>query len=395
MLRDFLSRTVAQYSWTELADDDASIRALGRPLSALQFPIVILPDGDLLEAPDPTTLARRLGWVAEASARVYDLSIYGAGPAGLSAAVYAASEGVRVAVIERDAVGGQAGSSSLIENYLGFPQGIPGAELAERARQQAVKFGAELLLMREGGDGGMVDGHLRVALSNGSLMTSRANICATGVRWRRLGLHEEERYFGAGLYYGAGAGEAPQCAGEHVVVVGGANSAGQAAMNLAQHAASVTVLVRSPSLSKNMSAYLVDRLTHHPAVTILPNTQVTRLLGDERITGVETRTDAGDDNSLFATRVFICIGGDANTEWAAGTDLARDNHGLLLTGPDLTDQMLDGVWTRERRPFTLETSIPGFFAVGDVRHGSIKRVASAVGEGALAVSYVHRFLAGE
>jgi thioredoxin reductase (NADPH) len=393
VLRDFLSRSVAQYTWTELISDHDCLQALGVPLDGLRLPVVQLPGGERLEAPDPAALATRLGWVVRPSTDVYDLSIYGAGPAGLSAAVYAASEGLRVAVIERDAVGGQAGSSSPIENQLGFPTGISGAELAERARQQAVRFGAELLQMRAGLEGAFTDGLLRVDLSDGSVMTSRSNICATGIRWRRLGLDDEERFFGAGLYYGSGTGEAPQCRGEDVVVVGGANSAGQTTMNLSQYAEKVTLLVRGPEVSRNMSAYLVDRIAAQPNVEVRTGTSISRLVGDGAIRAIDVRTRAGATVEIPATRVFVCIGGEANTEWAENSDLNRDEHGLLLTGSDLSPEMLKGTWPLVRRPFDLETNVPGFFAIGDVRKGSIKRVASAVGEGALAVSYVHRFLA--
>ena len=393
ILRDFLSRTVAKYTWTELTNDQACIEALGVPLDRLRLPVVYLPGGERLEAPDPAALATRLGWVVRPSTDVYDLSIYGAGPAGLSAAVYAASEGLHVAVIERDAVGGQAGYSSLIENYLGFPAGISGAELAERARQQAVRFGAELLQMRAGLEGRFSDGLLRVNISDGSVMQSRSNICATGVRWRRLGLDGEERFFGAGLYYGSGAGEAPQCAGEEVIVVGGANSAGQTTMHLAQYADKVTLLIRGPNISQGMSAYLVDRIAAQPNVEVRTGGSISRLVGDRAISAIEVRTPEGDTVGLPATRVFVCIGGEANTEWAESTNLIRDQHGLFPTGNDLTPEMLNDTWHLERRPFDLETNVPGFFAIGDVRKGSIKRVASAVGEGALAVSYVHRFLA--
>jgi thioredoxin reductase (NADPH) len=393
VLRDFLSRTVDQYTWTEINNDLECVEALGVPLDMVRLPAVHLPNGERLEAPDPALLANRLGWVTQPTTDVYDLSIYGAGPAGLSAAVYAASEGLRVAVIEREAVGGQAGASSLIENYLGFPRGISGAELAERARQQAVKFGAELLQMRAGLEGNFTEGILKVDLSDGSVMRSRSNICATGVRWRRLGVPEEERFFGAGLYYGSGIGEAPQCAGEEVIVVGGANSAGQAAMNLAGHAARVTLLVRGTELSQKMSAYLVERITAQPNIDVRMRTEITELVGNRTLTSVRARTTGDTDVPIDATRVFVCIGGSANTEWAEGSRLVRDEDGLFLTGNDLTPGHLDGRWDLDRRPFDLETSTAGFFAIGDVRRGSIKRVASAVGEGALAVSYVHRFLA--
>jgi len=224
-------------------------------------------------------------------------------------------------------------------------------------------------------------------------MTSRSNICATGVRWRRFGLDDEQKFFGAGLYYGSGTSEAPQCVGEQVVVVGGANSAGQATMNLSRHAGKVTLLVRGSELSTNMSAYLVDRLAAQPNVEVRTGTSISRLIGDQTITAVEVRTRTGERAELVATRIFVCIGGEANTEWAEGSELIRDEHGLFLTGNDLSPELLQGNWPLQRRPFDLESSVPGFFAIGDVRKGSIKRIASAVGEGALAVSYVHRFLA--
>ena len=358
VLRDFLSRTVAHFTWTELNNDHECVAALGVPLDRVRLPVVRLPGGEHLEAPDPVALARRLGWVVQPSTDLYDLSIYGAGPAGLSAAVYAASEGLRVAVIERDAVGGQAGASNLIENYLGFPAGISGAELAERARQQAVKFGAELLQMRAGLDGLFSEGLLRVNLSDGTVMASRSNICATGVRWRRLGLDDEDRFFGVGLYYGSGIGEAAQCAGEDVIVVGGANSAGQAAMNLSDYAKQVTLLVRGPELSGNMSAYLVDRIATRPNIRVRTETSISGFIGEGAISGVRVRPAGGDELDFAATRVFVCIGGSANTEWAGGTGLIRDGDGFLLTGSDLSQKLLEGIWPITRRPFDLETSIP-------------------------------------
>ena len=384
VLRDFLSRTVAHFTWTELTNDRDCLEALGVPLGRLQLPVVHLPGGERLEAPDPVALAQRLGWVTRPSADVYDLSIYGAGPAGLSAAVYAASEGLRVAVIERDAVGGQAGSSSLIENYLGFPAGISGAELAERARQQAVKFGADLLQMRAGQQGSFSEGLLRVNLSDGSVLASRSNICATGVRWRRLGLDDEERFFGAGLYHGSGIGEASQCRGEQIVVVGGANSAGQAAMHLSEHADKVTLLVRGPALSRKMSAYLVDRISAQANVEVRTGTWITKLVGDRAISAIEGRTSEGADVEIPAARVFVCIGGAADTEWAEGTPLVRDVDGLFLTGNDLSAEVLDSIWPLVRRPFDLETSVPGFFAIGDVRRSPIPGPGGLTFEGAAA-----------
>nr|WP_228509042.1 FAD-dependent oxidoreductase [Herbiconiux sp. VKM Ac-1786] len=342
--------------------------------------------------PSLAEIATRLGWVEAPKLAEYDLSIYGAGPAGLSAAVYAASEGLRVVVVEREAVGGQAGCSSLIENYLGFPHGIAGADLAERARQQAVEFGAELLMMRAGVQGEFHDGRIHARLADGSTLVARSNICATGVEWRRLGLDREDELLGLGLYYGAGTSEAPECAGEQVFVVGGGNSAGQAVMNLAAHAARVTMLVRGADLSDTLSSYLAMRVMAQPNVDIRLNTRITALHGDDGLTGLTLEDSlTGERQDVAASRVFVCIGGSPDTDWAEATPIVRDRLGYLVTGPDLTAGDL-AAWPLERHPFFLETSVPGSFAAGDVRQNSVKRVASAVGEGAMAVTFAHRYL---
>jgi thioredoxin reductase (NADPH) len=280
-IRDFLARSVVRFEWHPVDTDEEAIREIGEPLDRVQLPLVVLPSGESLAGMSIEEIARALGWIRRPRLAEYDLSIYGAGPAGLSAAVYAASEGLRVVVIEKDVIGGQAGSSSLIENYLGFPHGIRGADLAERSRQQAVDFGAEFLLMREGVRGIFRDGRMYGELADGTPVVAAANICATGIEWRRLGLEGEERLLGAGVYYGAGMSEAPQCAGEHVLVVGGANSAGQAAMNLAAHAASVTMVVRGPALSATMSAYLSNRIGNEPRIRVRTGTRVVGLAGEE------------------------------------------------------------------------------------------------------------------
>ena len=394
-LRDFLQRSVVTYEWIELRCDADCERELAlSDLDNLRLPVVELPDASRMFSPSVAELAARLGWVTQPRLREYDLSIYGAGPAGLSAAVYAASEGLRVVLVERDAIGGQAGSSSLIENYLGFPAGIRGAELAERARQQAVRFGAELLMMREGIKAEFRDHRIHVDLADGSQLVARANICATGVEWRRLRLADEARFLGAGLFYGAGASEAPLCSNEPVVVVGGGNSAGQAVMHLAEHASKVTLLVRDDSLAASVSDYLATRITAHPKVELRFRCEVTGLRGDDGLAGVEfVDGSSGETASLDTRWMFVCIGGVPNTEWARDTAILRDSLGYLKTGPDLLE---DGrpppCWPLERLPYYLETSVPGSFAVGDVRHASIKRVASAVGEGAMAVAFVHRYL---
>jgi thioredoxin reductase (NADPH) len=357
------------------------------------WPVVDLDDGTRLFAPSVEDVASRLGLLARPSLREYDLSIYGAGPAGLSAAVYAASEGLRVIVLEKETVGGQAGYSSLIENYLGFPGGIQGTELAERARQQAIAFGAELLLLR-GGILGHFEGDQMIAdLNDGSTMASRSNICATGVEWRRLNLAREDELLGQGVYYGAGLSEAADCEGEDVVVVGGGNSAGQAVMNLSLHARTVTMLIRGKDLAATLSTYLIDRIRNQPNVRVLFGAAVVTLHGIPSLEGIDiTSSDSGLE-VLSTTRLFICIGGRPDTGWANGTPLERDRLGYLVTGPDLDAAALASHWPLQRAPFFLETNVPGSFAAGDVRKNSIKRVASAVGEGAMAVTFAHRFLA--
>ena len=365
-IRDLLSRSGVVFDWIELAGDDDGRRALG--LSTLDH--VQLLDGVQLFAPTVREVAERLGWMTQPRLREYDLSIYGAGPAGLSAAVYGASEGLRTVLIEREVVGGQAGMSSLIENFLGFPEKISGAELAERAREQAMKFGAEVLLLREGIKAEFRQNRIHVDLADGSGMVARANICATGVEYRRLELANENQLLNAGVYYGAGASEASMCRDEHVIVVGGGNSA------------------------VSLSTYLLVRITQTTNVEILYHAQVTELKGETVLSEVEISDMRDGSKRLIPTRrLFVCIGGVPNTEWAKDTAIVRDEAGYLVTGPDLLRQgRTPECWPLARTPFFLETSVPGSFAAGDVRHGSVKRVASAVGDGAMAVTFVHRYL---
>jgi thioredoxin reductase (NADPH) len=380
-IRDFLSRSVVAYDWVAVEGATA--------------PVCEFPDGERLQSPTVAEVAARLGWITQARLDAYDVSIYGGGPAGLSAAVYAASEGLKTVLVERQAIGGQAGSSSLIENYLGFPQGIAGAELAERARQQAVRFGAEILQLREGVHAVFVDGGIQADLADGSRLLARTNICATGIEWRRLGLDHEARLFGAGLYCGAGSSEAPMCRGETVYIVGGGNSAGQAAVHLSGFAHEVVMLVRGERVTDSLSDYLVRKIAATRNIRVVTNCEVTALEGDrhlERISVCDRLKRTGQ--WLPARHLFVCIGGLPNTDWARDTTLVRDAAGYLVTGADLLQA--DGRferWPLPRPPFHLETSVPGCFAVGDVRHGSIKRVASAAGEGAMAVAFVHQHLA--
>ncbi len=394
-LRDYLQRSVVAFDWVELSSDTDCQTHLGvSDLKNLRLPVVELPDGRRLFAPSLREVAGSLGWVTQPRFKEYDVSIYGAGPAGLSAAVYAASEGLRAVVIERNAVGGQAGSSSLIENYLGFPDGISGAELAERARQQASKFGIEFLMMREGIKAEFHDNRIHVDLADGSHLVARANICATGIEWRRLGLANESQFLGVGLYYGGGASEAPFCAGLDVVVVGGGNSAGQAVMNLAGHATKVTMIVRGKELTAGLSRYLVDRILSHPKIEVRYEAAVTKLEGNGTLQRVDITIHRDEaTESLDTNKLFVCIGGKPNTEWAKDTQIVRDPAGYLVTGSDLLDQgRVPDFWPLQRVPYYLETSVPGSFAAGDVRHRAVNRVASAVGEGAMAVTFVHRYL---
>lgn len=396
-IRDFLSRSVVEYEWIELATDEAAQQLPGiASLNDVKFPICEFPDGTRLFSPGIRDIAERLGWVTKPKLVEYDVSIYGAGPAGLSAAVYAASEGLRTVLIERNAVGGQAGSSSLIENYMGFPAGIRGAALAEQARQQAVKFGAEILHLREGVNAEFRDGRVVVDLADGTHMIARANICATGIEYRRLNLANESRFLGAGIFYGAGASEAPMCVNQTVYVIGGGNSAGQAAMHFAHYADKVVMLVRGSGLAETLSDYLIKKIEMTKKISVMANCEVTALHGEETLQQISVRDrGAGTTQVLDTTRLFICIGGLPNTEWARDTAIIRDKAGYLVTGGDLnTNGRPPDVWKLERPPFYLETSVPGSFAAGDVRHDSVKRVASSVGEGAMAVAFVHRYLAG-
>lgn len=395
-IRDFLSRSVVEFDWIELTNDEDCHRELGlATLSNIRLPVVEFPDGTRMFSPTVREIAQRLGWVTQPRFKEYDLSIYGAGPAGLSAAVYAASEGLRTVLIERHAVGGQAGTSSLIENYMGFPEGIRGAELAERARQQAVKFGVELLLLREGIKAEFRNNRIYVDLADGSKMVAHTNICATGVEYRRLNLPNEDRFLNLGLFYGAGVSEASMCRNRHVLVIGGGNSAGQAVMHFSRYAEKVTMIIRGSTLAATLSHYLVDRIMNISNVEVVFNAQVTGLMGEESLQQVEiTNSSDGSVQIVDTQYLFVCIGGVPNTEWARDTNIMRDDAGYLITGSDLLkDSHLPACWTLERVPYFLETSVPGSFAAGDVRHGSIKRVASAVGEGAMAVTLVHKYLA--
>jgi thioredoxin reductase (NADPH) len=396
-IRDFLYRSDVPFEWIEVNGDQPAGRDAGRKdVSEDKLPVCIFADGTTIERPTVRQVTEKLGWFRNPSRTEYDLAIYGAGPAGLSAAVYSASEGLRTVVIERSAVGGQAGSSPKIENYLGFPEGISGAELAERARRQACRFGAEILLHREGVRGEFMPGKGVGYLADGTKIIARASLCVTGIEYRKLGLPNESKFYGAGIYYGAGASEAALCGHEHVYIVGGGNSAAQAALHFARHADKVTMVVREASLTQTMSEYLIGRIKTTPQVGVLLQHEITALDGDRVLHEITMRNNAtGDERHVRTSWLFLCLGGLPNTRWAAEIGIVRDENGYLITGPDLI--LMGGRpknWTLNRDPYFLETNMPGVFAAGDVRHGSIKRFASAVGEGAMAISFIHRYLAG-
>jgi thioredoxin reductase (NADPH) len=394
-IRDFLNRGDMPFEWVELKTDEQARQFGVNGLNDPRLPISICPDGTRMENPTIRQIAERLGWYHNPSKAEYDLAIYGAGPAGLSAAVYGSSEGLKTVLIERSVVGGQAGTSSKIENYLGFPDGISGADLAKRAREQACRFGTEILMLREGVRGEFEPGKGTGYLADGTKIVAHATICATGVKYRKLGLDKEDAFQGVGVYYGAGASEAELCKNEHVVVVGGGNSAGQAAMYFSRFASKVTVVIRGDCLRRTLSQYLVDRIHSAPNIEVLPKTEVIALHGEHMLHALTLRNNQTREEKSFDTRwLFLCLGGEPQTNWARDLGICRDSEGYLVTGPDLAQGgQYSNNWPLERSPFYLETSTPGLFAAGDVRHGSVKRCASAVGEGAMAVAFVHRYLA--
>jgi len=353
---------------------------------------LIFADGTVLVDPDLELLASRVGLSVQAAQEFYDLIVIGAGPAGLAAGVYGASEGLRTLVIEPLAPGGQAGSSSRIENYLGFPSGITGADLGRRAHAQASRFGAEFITQRA--TGMRIDGQYRfVQLSDGREISSHCVLLAPGVQYRKLEIPGADRLTGCGIYYGAALIEARACQGEEIYMVGGANSAGQAALYFAKFATKVTMLVRGDGLSATMSKYLIDEISRTSNIVIEVQTQVLEAFGNERLESLRLHGPAGD-SQVPASSVFVFIGAVPVTAWLPPCIL-RDDKGFVLSGSDLRkDGKLPEVWHETREPFLLETSVPGVFVAGDVRYGSIKRVASAVGEGSIAVQFVHQYLAG-
>lgn len=396
-LKDFLSRNHVPYEWLniELADRDPEVRRVLDALPAeTRLPVVLFPDGTVLSCPTPESVAEKAGLRTQAGTDFYDFVIVGAGPAGLAAAVYGASEGLRTLLIDREGPGGQAGMSSRIENYLGFPSGLSGSDLARRAVAQARKFGAEILTPQEV-TGLRVDGPFKfLKLRTGREISTYAVLIATGLAWKRLEVPGMERLTGAGVYYGAAMTEAISCQDEDVFVIGGANSAGQAAMHFSRYARRVTMLVRGDSLEKSMSQYLIDQIRATPNITVETNVEVTEVLGEQSLQALRIRNRATDSaREVPATALFIFIGAEPATEWLRGF-APMDERGYLLAGRDLyRNGKLCSQWTLDREPFLLETGVPGVFVAGDARHASIKRVASGVGEGSIAVAMVHQHLA--
>jgi thioredoxin reductase (NADPH) len=394
-IKDFLARNQVPYRWLDVEAEEEARRLLASIGSdGARLPLVILPDGLVLTQPTHTQLAEKIGLKVRAEMRFYDLIIVGGGPAGLAAAVYGASEGLDTLLIEKEAPGGQAGMSSRIENYLGFPVGLSGADLARRAMTQAARFGAEILTPQEAVGLRLKDSYRLVTLADGSELSCYALLIATGVSYRRLDVPGLDALTGAGVYYGAAITEALACREQDVFVVGGGNSAGQAAMYLSQFARSVTMLVRGESLAATMSQYLIDQINATPNITLRVNTSVAEAHGGvclETLTLADAVT--GQRETVPAAALFIFIGAMPRTDWVADV-VERDEYGFILSGPDLErDHHLPRGWRLDRHPFWLETSVPGVFVAGDVRCRSVKRVASAVGEGSMAVQFIHQYLA--
>lgn len=397
-VKDFLARYNQPYRWldVETKERDTEVRELMETLSEdelRKLPVVIFTDGKKLCTPTAAEIADQIGLRTTAQTDFYDLVIIGGGPSGLAAAVYGASEGLRTLMIEREAPGGQAAQSSRIENYLGFPSGLTGADLARRAVMQARRFGVEILAPQEAACVKLDGTYKIIQLANGTEIRCHALLIATGVQWRKLNAPGMERLQGAGIYYGAAMTEAIECRGETVYLVGGANSAGQAAVHFAGYADRVVMLVRGDSLKSSMSQYLIDRIQKTPNISVQYNSQITAVAGDGHLEAITIRCDStGETTTVPAHYLFILIGATPYAECVRDV-VACDEQGFILSGQDLIrDGRLPKGWSLDRDPSLLETSVPGIFVVGDVRHGSVKRVASSVGEGSIAVQLIHQYL---
>ena len=395
-LRDFLTRTAQPYEWYEAGSAEADRFLEGRGLLDPELPVLV--DGEqTYTGATVKSIAEAWGGFQPPAKKHYDFVVIGAGPAGLAAAVYAASDGVSTVVFDEDVPGGQASYTAMIENFFGFPDGIGGAELARLAGRQAEGFGAELILLR-GVVGSRLSGddeQVALILDDESEVTASVVLASPGMEWRRLDLKGIDELIGHGVYYGAGRSEAAQCAGQNVVVVGAGNSAGQAVLNFANATARVTMLVRGDRLEKTMSAYLIERIRHHPLIDVHLETQLTELHADgDKIASVTFADSAGKSETRAVDGVFLCIGGRPNTDWCSREHVLTDSAGFILTGQDLlANGNAPECWPLDRDPFPLETSRVGLFAAGDVRHGSTKRVAAAVGEGSMVASLIFSRLA--
>ncbi len=390
-VRDFLARNQVPFQWLDIEREEAQQLVARVEPGEGRLPVVLFEDGTHLVEPESAAIAAKLGLQTRAEKPFYDLVIVGAGPAGLAAAVYGASEGLNTVLIEREAPGGQAGQSSRIENYLGFPVGLSGAQLARRAVDQARRFGVEILSPQEVTDVRVEDPYRIVTLADGGEISCHVLLIATGVSYRALDVPGSDRLSGAGVYYGAALTEALSCKDEDVYLVGGANSAGQAAMYFARYARSVTMLVRS-TLAKSMSQYLIDQINETSNIFVCEGTSVAEVHGGTSLEAITVADARGDRQRVATTSLFIFIGAEPRTDWLPGA-VKRDARGFILTGPDL---MREGRrppgWVPDRDPFLLESSVPGIFVAGDVRCRSVKRVASGVGEGSIAVQFIHQYL---
>lgn len=393
-VKDFLARNQVPYQWLDIElSEEAQKLAAYANCDHLSLPLVIFGDGSSLLKPTNTQIAEKIGLQTQAGKPFYDLIIVGGGPAGLAAAVYGASEGLKTVMIEREAPGGQAGTSSRIENYLGFPVGLSGGDLARRAVTQARRFGVEILTPQEVTGIRVEDPYRFVTLGDGGEISCHALILGLGVSWRRLNVPGLERLTGAGVYYGAAQTEALSCQGEDVYIIGGANSAGQAAMYFSKYARKVTMLVRGDSLAKSMSQYLIEQIAETPNIEVQVHSSVIEAKGETSLEAITiANAITGETQTVPATSLFIFIGAQPRTHWLDGV-VERDDRGFILTGADLKHEgHRPKGWTLERDPYLLETNVPGIFAVGDVRHNSVKRVASGVGEGSICVQFVHQYL---
>jgi thioredoxin reductase (NADPH) len=390
--RDFLARNAVPYRYFSVDEPEGQRLLEAADAGDLDVPVVITPEGRTLCQPSDPEIAAAVGLATQPTLEFYDLIVVGAGPAGLGAAVYGASEGLRTVLVERRATGGQAGQSSRIENYLGFPDGVSGAQLTDRARRQARKFGAETLSAREV-TGLCARGSARVVrFGDGSEIAAHSVVLATGVAYRQLDAPGVDRLTGRGVFYGSAMTEAPACAGQDVYIVGGANSAGQAAVFFSRHAKRVVLLVRGESLRASMSYYLIQQLEQIDNVSVRTGTVVEQVHGTDHLERITLRSRDGSRETVDTPYVFVFIGAAPRTEWLEGV-LMRDEYGFVQTGPDLVRQnRRPPGWGLERDPYYMESSVPGVFVAGDVRSASVKRVASAVGEGAMAVTLVHRYL---